>query len=164
MLDVFSAPNPAAVPNHKPLARDCTIGEASRLSGVSSKMIRHYESIGLIRPAARSAANYRVYDPAIVRTLRFIARARGLGFGLDEIGRLIALWEAPARSSAEVKAIALHHLADIEARIAALQGMKQAISALATQCAGDQGPDCAILDKLSGLRPKAASAAKNRQA
>ncbi len=112
-------------------------------------MIRYYESIGLVRPAARTAANYRSYDDAAVQTLRFIARARLLGFSVAEIGRLLALWQDPARSSADVKALALAHAADLETRIAALRSMKDAIEDLAHRCCGDDTPDCLILSELA---------------
>jgi Cu(I)-responsive transcriptional regulator len=127
-----------------------SIGEAAQASGVSAKMIRYYESVGLIRPASRSAANYRSYDRAAIQTLRFIARARSLGFSTDEIARLLALWNQPARNSVDVKALALAHVADLDARIAALQDMKSALERLAARCHGDNGPDCAILDDLAG--------------
>lgn len=127
-----------------------SIGEAARVSGVSAKMIRYYESIGLVRPAARSAANYRHYDQAAVQTLGFIARARLLGFSIAEISQLLALWQEPGRSSADVKALALAHAADLGRRIAALQTMKSAVETLAAGCQGDDRPACPILDDLSG--------------
>jgi MerR family copper efflux transcriptional regulator len=129
---------------------DCSIGRAAEASGVSAKMIRYYESIGLIRPASRSAANYRTYDPAAIQTLRFIARARSLGFSVDEIAQLLALWQEPGRSSADVKALALAHVADLKKRIAALQSIKAVIETLAAHCHGDDRPECPILDELAG--------------
>jgi Cu(I)-responsive transcriptional regulator len=133
-----------------PLLSDCSIGQAAEKSGVSAKMIRYYESIGLVHPAARSAANYRSYDHAAIQTLRFIARARSLGFSIEEISRLLALWLEPERSSADVKALALAHVADLNTRITALQGMKHAIEDLARQCCGDDRPECPIISELSG--------------
>lgn len=136
------------------LEPSCPIGQAARLSGVSAKMIRYYESIGLVRPASRSAANYRSYDRMAIHTLRFIARSRALGFSIDEIARLLALWQDPARNSADAKELALRHVAELEQRIAALQGMKAAVATLAAQCRGDGRSECPILDELSGaLQP-----------
>ena len=134
----------------QPAKGSCSIGQAAEQSGVSAKMIRYYESIGLLRPASRSAANYRSYDHVAIGTLRFTARARRLGFSVSEIARLLALWQEPARSSADVKALALQHVAELEQRIAALQGMREAIADLATRCHGDGRPECPILDELSG--------------
>ena len=113
-------------------------------------MIRYYETIGIVRPVARSAANYRSYDPAAIQTLRFIGRSRALGFSMDMIGRLLALWQDSNRSSAAVKALALQHVAELDERIAALQAMRAAIAHVAEQCHGDHRPDCPILDRLTG--------------
>jgi MerR family transcriptional regulator, copper efflux regulator len=139
-----------------------SIGQAAQESGVSAKMIRYYESIGLIGAAGRSGANYRFYDTASVQTLRFIARARSLGFSIDEIARLLALWREPERNSADVKALALAHVAELDARIAALQEMKQAIEALTEQCHGDERPECPIISDLSGGRRAASDAQRGR--
>lgn len=127
-----------------------TIGEAAALSGVSAKMIRYYESIGLLRPALRTAANYRVYDEEAMRRLRFIGRARELGFSIREIERLIGLWLDPSHRSAEVKALALRHVEELGERIATLQKLKSALEHLAGRCHGDERPDCPILDDLAG--------------
>ena len=129
-----------------------SIGRASKASGMSAKMIRYYESIGLVRPAVRSAANYRHYDAGSVRTLRFVARARGLGFSIEDIGRLLALWQEPERSSADVKRLALQHVAALDRRIEALRSMKTAIERVADQCHGDGRAECPILDELSDDR------------
>ncbi|MGA9869010.1 MAG: Cu(I)-responsive transcriptional regulator [Acetobacteraceae bacterium] len=129
-----------------------TIGQAALASGVSAKMIRYYETIGLIRPASRSAGNYRTYEAADIQTLRFIARARSLGFSVDKITRLLALWREPGRNSADVKAVALRHVADLDERIRALQRMRAAIENLAAHCHGDDRPDCPILDDLAAER------------
>lgn len=145
-----AAPTRADRAQLTPVLSGCSIGEAARASGVSAKMIRYYEAIGMVRPVARSAANYRTYDAVAIQTLRFIGRARRLGFPMDMIGRLLALWQDKARSSADVKALALRHVAELDERIAALQAMKAAIEQVAGQCHGDDRPDCPILDELTG--------------
>jgi Cu(I)-responsive transcriptional regulator len=132
------------------------IGEASRLSGVSPKMIRHYESLGLVPGVPRTDAGYRQYDEDVLHTLRFIRRARDLGFDMKEIAALLQLWRNRRRSSAEVKRIALAHVADLEQRIAAMQAMQRTLKHLAHGCAGDERPDCPILDDLAA-EPAAAS-------
>lgn len=129
------------------------IGAAARASGVSAKMIRYYESIGLIEAAARTAANYRDYDAKDVHALRFVKRARGLGFSLAETQTLLALWRDRARSSGEVKAVALAHVRDLETKIAELQSMARTLKTLAQCCHGDDRPDCPILDDLAGATP-----------
>jgi Cu(I)-responsive transcriptional regulator len=126
------------------------IGGAAKRSGVSAKMIRYYESIGLVIPADRTAGNYRTYDQRAVTRLRFIQRARALGFSTDDIQRLLALWADRSRSSAEVKTLALNHIADLEARIAVLRRMQGALAHLAERCHGDDHPDCPIIDDLAG--------------
>ncbi len=128
------------------------IGEASAASGVSAKMIRHYESIGLLPKVARSDAGYRRYDEPTVHTLRFIRRARDLGFSIAEIGELLALWRNRRRSSADVKRIALAHAAELQQRIEQMRGMQRTLEHLAHCCAGDERPDCPILDDLAGGR------------
>ncbi len=134
------------------------IGEAARASGVSAKMIRYYESIGLIADAARTEAGYRTYDRNDVETLRFIRRARDLGFSVDEMTALLALWRDKDRESAEVKRIALDHVADIERRIRELQGMARTLAHLAGHCHGDHRPDCPILEDLAEGGPEDAVA------
>lgn len=129
------------------------IGEAARQSGVSAKMIRHYEAQGLIAPAPRTAAGYRDYGPRDVHILRFIGRARDLGFTLAEIAELLDLWADRDRHSADVKAIAEARLADIRRRIAELQAMADALGQLAACCAGDERPDCPILNDLATGAP-----------
>src|SRR5690606_8028472 len=126
------------------------IGEASALSGVSAKMIRHYESIGLIPPPARSFANYRLYRDADVHRLRLIRRARDLGFPMKQIETLLALWGDPQRSSAEVKRVALEHVGELSERIRQMQAMQRTLEHLAHCCQGDDRPDCPILDDLAG--------------
>jgi len=142
-----SKTNPGAVARTSGAA---TIGRAAAASGVSAKMIRYYESVGLVRPAVRSAANYRAYDDAAIVALRFVARARGLGFALDDIAQLLALWNEPGRNSADVKALALRHVEDLDRRVAAIQAMRTTLVRLAEQCHGDHHPYCAILDGLAG--------------
>ena len=126
------------------------IGEASALTGVSAKMIRHYESIGLVPPASRTFANYRLYSDADLHRLRFIKRSRTLGFSMKQIEQLLGLWSDPGRSSAEVKQLALAHAHDLSQRIAEMQSMQRTLEDLARRCHGDQRPECPILDELSG--------------
>jgi MerR family copper efflux transcriptional regulator len=125
------------------------IGEAAQRSGVSAKMVRHYESLGLLPPVVRTDAGYRQYGDKEVHTLRFIRRARDLGFGMAEIGELLKLWQNRRRASADVKRIALTHIADLDRRIAEMETMKRTLSSLASCCHGDQRPDCPILDELA---------------
>ena len=126
-----------------------SIGEAAKVSGVSAKMIRYYESIGLIAAPRRSAAGYRFNDERDVQTLRFVRRARDLGFQVEDIGKLLELWRDGARSSADVKRLAEHHIAELEGKIAALQAMQRTLEQLACACHGDERPDCPILEDLS---------------
>jgi len=126
------------------------IGQASRKSGVSAKMIRYYEQIGLIDPPPRTGSNYRVYGPDEVHVLRFIKRARTLGFSVEETSALLGLWRDRSRASAEVREIAIGHIAALETRIAELQGMAKTLKHLVHCCAGDNRPDCPILDDLAG--------------
>jgi len=124
------------------------IGEAAARSGVSAKMIRHYEAIGLIG-AARSANGYRVYAERDVAVLRFIRHARDLGFPLEDVRRLLALWRDRNRASAEVKRLALAHVAALETKAESLRSMAASLRHLATHCHGDERPDCPILDDLA---------------
>ena len=125
------------------------IGAAARASGVSAKMVRHYESLGLLGTVARTDGGYRQYGEADIHTLRFIKRARDLGFGMDAIGELVGLWHDRRRSSASVRQIAQMHVAELETRIAALQSMQQTLAHLVHCCHGDARPDCPILDDLA---------------
>ncbi len=128
------------------------IGEASKQSAVSAKMIRHYESLGLLPEVPRSASGYRQYDETTVHTLRFIRRARDLGFGLPEIETLLGLWRNRRRSSKDVKRIALTHAEDLQRRIDEMRAMQRTLHELARCCHGDERPDCPILDDLAGGR------------
>lgn len=130
------------------------IGSASALSGVSAKMIRYYEAIGLIRSAARRENSYRDYSERDIHELRFIGRARALGFSIEAIGRLLALWRDGSRPSHEVRAIAAEHIATLEARIADLQAMAGVLKGLVRTCRGDHRPDCPILADLSSSGPR----------
>ncbi|MBK1690073.1 Cu(I)-responsive transcriptional regulator [Rubrivivax gelatinosus] len=129
------------------------IGQASAASGVSAKMIRHYERIGLLPEAARSAAGYRRYDERDVHTLRFVRHARDLGFPLERIRELIGLWHDRERPSRQVKALAREHLAAVDAKLAELQAVKSTLERLVQCCHGDERPDCPILETLAGGRP-----------
>jgi MerR family transcriptional regulator, copper efflux regulator len=125
------------------------IGEAAQLSDVSAKMIRHYESIGLIPAAGRTFAGYRIYSDADVHRLRFIKRSRNLGFSIKQIETLLGLWNDRARASAEVRELALAHAAELGDKISALQAMQRTLQDLARRCHGDGRPDCPILDDLA---------------
>ena len=126
-----------------------TIGEASTASGVSAKMIRHYEQIKLIKPAHRSYSNYRIYSTDEVYTLAFIKRARLLGFTTRQIGTLLSLWQNQSRSSAEVKKLAMAHANELENKIREMQTMRDQLMVLANSCHGDDRPGCPILEGLA---------------
>ncbi len=128
-----------------------TIRDASMATGVSAKMIRHYESIGLITAPARTENRYRHYSERDLHELSFIRRARDLGFPIEDIRHLLALWRDKSRSSAEVKAIAQKHVKVLEEKAAALQAMSRTLTHLARNCHGDDRPDCPILDALDTL-------------
>jgi Cu(I)-responsive transcriptional regulator len=125
------------------------IGRASKASGVSVKMIRHYETIGLLPNVARTFANYRVYSPNDVHTLRFIKRARTLGFSMNDIQELVNLWRNKSRSSAAVKKVAGKHIDDLKGKMAELKSMVDTLEHLARHCHGDHRPECPILEDLS---------------
>jgi len=125
------------------------IGEAAKGSGVSQRMIRHYEAIGLIPKAARRDSGYRDYDDKNVHTLLFIRRARDLGFSIEEIGRLLALWQDRSRTSADVKALATVRAKELRRKEDELRAMRQALEELARNCHGDDRPDCPILEDLA---------------
>ena len=125
------------------------IGQAAALTGVSAKMIRHYEAIGLVAPAARTFANYRLYGEADLHRLRFIRRARSLGFSIKQIEALLSLWDDRSRASADVKRLAKAHAAELAQRIEEMQAMQRTLETLARRCHGDNRPDCPILDDLA---------------
>ncbi|WP_207005632.1 Cu(I)-responsive transcriptional regulator [Trinickia mobilis] len=125
------------------------IGDAARASGVTAKMIRYYESVGLLAPKARTESGYRIYGTDEIHTLRFIRQARRLGFLVEDIRKLLALWQDRTRASAEVKAIALEHVAELERRITELTDMRDTLAHLARHCHGDSRPDCPILEQLA---------------
>ena len=125
------------------------IGAAAKASGVSAKMIRYYESIGLIGAARRTESGYRTYGEEDLRTLVFIRHARELGFSLAEVTRLLALWRDSGRASADVKRLALAHIEEIDRKIAHMAAMRDTLLKLADCCQGDGHPDCSILDALS---------------
>jgi MerR family copper efflux transcriptional regulator len=133
-----------------------TIKEAATASGVSAKMIRHYESIGLISAPARGENRYRHYNANDVHALGFIRRARDLGFSIEEIRQLLALWRDRGRPSSEVKAIALRHIAELDQKAAALAQMSRTLKHLASTCHGNDRPECPILDALEPARKAAA--------
>lgn len=125
------------------------IGEAARRSGVSAKMVRYYEGIGLIAPASRTGSGYRSYTPADVHVLQFIRRARDFGMPIDRVKQLLALWGDDHRASRDVKALALRHVAELRAKVAELGAMADALQDLADQCDGDGRPDCPILKDIT---------------
>jgi MerR family copper efflux transcriptional regulator len=129
------------------------IGEAARLSGVSAKMVRHYESLGLLGRVVRTDSGYRQYSEAEVHTLRFIRRSRDLGFSMSEIAELVGLWQNRRRASANVRRIAQKHADDLAERIAAMQEMQRTLAYLVHCCHGDERPDCHILDDLARQAP-----------
>ncbi len=128
------------------------IGEAAKRTGVSAKMIRHYEAIGLLPAADRTFAGYRIYDAADLHRIRFIRRARGLGFAMKDIATLLGLWDDRTRASAEVKTLALAHVAELDAKIAEMDAMRRTLRDLAERCAGDDRPQCPILEDLADGR------------
>lgn len=127
-----------------------SIGEAAQRCGVSAKMIRHYESLGLLASVARQSNGYRQYNDRDIHTLQFIKRARDLGFSMAEIAELVSLWLNRRRASASVKRIAQAHADDLSRRIGEMQAMQQALTNLIHCCHGDQRPDCPILEDLAG--------------
>ncbi len=130
------------------------IGEVSKSSGVSAKMIRYYERIGLIRAAGRTGAGYRTYDDGDVHTLQFVHRARDLGFPLDAIRQLLTLWQDRSRTSQDVKRIALETVTELRRKMAELEAMAQSLEHLSVHCTGDERPDCPIIDDLADRGPR----------
>ncbi len=131
----------------------CTIGEAAKASGVSEKMIRHYEAIGLLRPV-REANGYRRYGEGEIAVLRFIRHARDLAFPLEDVRKLLALWRDRGRASADVKRVATEHVAELEAKILELTAMRNTLQELADACHGDHRPECPILRGLETGGPQ----------
>ena len=125
------------------------IGQAAERAGVSARMGRHYEGLGLLAGVARTDSGYRQYTEADVHSLRFIRRARDLGFSMDEIAQLLGLWQDKARASSQVKQIAQKHIDNLAERIAAMQAMQRSLQTLVGCCHGDERPDCPILDDLA---------------
>lgn len=144
-LPTAAAPREAAPEVSWPV----TIGVAAQRSGVSAKMLRHYESLGLLSTVARTDSGYRLYTPADVSSLQFIKRGRDLGFSMAEIAELVSLWHNRRRASASVKRIAQKHVDELSQRIAAMQAMQRTLSGLLSHCHGDERPDCPILDDLA---------------
>jgi Cu(I)-responsive transcriptional regulator len=131
------------------------IGEAADAAGVSAKMIRHYEQIGLVPEAARTDSGYRQYTERDVSLLRFIRQSRRLGFSMEQIADLLGLWSNDRRASREVKALAQAHLDALEEKMREMAKMQQALKKLVTSCHGDDDPHCAILDELAVSSPNA---------
>ncbi|WP_111413838.1 Cu(I)-responsive transcriptional regulator [Billgrantia lactosivorans] len=125
------------------------IGQAAKASGISEKMIRYYESIGLIAPVRRTASGYRIFSEQDVHALRFISRARDLGFSVEQMGNLLALWQDRHRASADVKAVAQAHIEELDDKIEKLQGMRRTLEHLVKHCHGDERPECPILGDLA---------------
>jgi Cu(I)-responsive transcriptional regulator len=125
------------------------IGQAAAAAGVSAKMVRHYEDIGLIPKAKRTFSGYRTYSDREIHVLRFIRQARSLGFSIKQIGELLGLWQDRRRPSSKVKKLALEHIQELEGKIAEMRAMKATLERLASHCHGDDRPDCPILDELA---------------
>jgi MerR family transcriptional regulator, copper efflux regulator len=136
------------------LAWPVNIGQAAQLSGVSAKMLRHYEQLGLLGGVARTGSGYRQYSQTDVHNLRFIKRSRDLGFSMAEIAQLLGLWHNRRRTSASVRRIAQQHAKDLGERIEAMQAMQRSLAQLMSCCHGDERPDCPILDDLAGIRAR----------
>ena len=139
------------------------IGEAARASGVSAKMIRYYEETGLIPPAGRTGSGYRTYGPKEVQVLRFVRRARDLGFPMEKVADLLALWRDRSRASADVRQLAEAQVEALESRIREMREMKATLENLVHACAGDDRPDCPILDDLGGQRSATHCATKTNE-
>ena len=149
---------PEAAPGHRPATSwPVNIGTVAGMTGVSAKMVRHYESLGLLPRITRTDSGYRQYSEADVHTLRFIKRSRDLGFSMAEIAELVALWQNRRRTSASVKRIAQQHVDELAQRIEAMQDMQRSLSQLLHHCHGDDRPECPILDDLASQRHGMAS-------
>ena len=126
------------------------IGQAAKTSGLTAKMLRYYERIGLLAPAGRTDSGYRQYGAEDLRVLAFVRRSRELGFSLEEIRQLLSLWQDRQRASADVKALAKRHIAELDQKIAELTRLRSTLGELVSCCHGDASPDCPILDSLGG--------------
>ncbi|MGM9488034.1 Cu(I)-responsive transcriptional regulator [Ideonella sp. YS5] len=135
------------------------IGQAAKASGVSAKMIRHYESVGLFPEATRTESGYRQYTDSEVNTLRFIRQSRDLGFSIEQIRELLGLWQNRRRSSRQVRALAQAHIEELDAKLKELQAMKATLEHLVHCCHGDDRPDCPIIESLESRQPVVAEAA-----
>jgi Cu(I)-responsive transcriptional regulator len=133
---------------------DLAIGQLAKHTGVSAKTIRYYEETGLLPPAERASNGYRVYGERAVHVLRFIKRARDLGFSMDEVASLLALWGDEERASADVRALAMRHLESVETKIRDLKILRKTMRKLVDSCHGDERADCSILDELASLQGK----------
>jgi MerR family copper efflux transcriptional regulator len=129
------------------------IGEAAKRAGLNSRTIRFYESIGLVAAPDRASSNYRDYSDKDVHRLRFVAAARALGFSVEEIRQLLALYDDRERSSSDVKQLVIHHVGEIDRKMQELSAMRRTLMHLAERCHGDERPDCPILDELSSGKP-----------
>jgi MerR family transcriptional regulator, copper efflux regulator len=139
------------------------IGQASKASSVNAKMIRYYESIGLVPKASRTEGGYRDYAPQDIHRLRFIRRARDLGFSIDQVRELLKLWSDQKRSSANVRAVALEHIAELERRATQLKDMIKTLKHLVDACEGDDRPDCPIIEELEAGAKRACHDGKQRK-
>ena len=137
----------------KTIAEGMNIGEAAEKAGVTPKMVRHYESLGLLPKVHRTESGYRVYGEPEVHTLRFIKRSRDLGFSIPEISELVKLWQDRRRPSSSVKKVAAAHLAELDRKLAEMQSMRKTLSHLVHCCQGDERPECPILEDLGQAPP-----------
>jgi Cu(I)-responsive transcriptional regulator len=145
----------------KTIAEGMNIGEASGKAGVTPKMVRHYESLGLLPKVHRTESGYRIYTNSEVHTLRFIKRSRDLGFSIAEISELVKLWQDRRRPSSSVKKVASAHLAELDRKIKEMESMRKTLAHLIHCCQGDHRPDCPILQDLEGAAPPAPARARN---
>ena len=143
--------------------RPLTIGEAARSAGISARMVRHYESLGLLSAVARTDSGYRQYTEADVHALHFIRRSRDLGFSMEEIAELLGLWHDRSRASSQVKRIAQAHIDDLSERIAQMQAMQRSLQTLVSCCKGNDRPDCPILDDLAAGQAEQNAAKASRK-
>ena len=143
------APTPGKPAEPRATTWPVPIGVAARRAGISARMVRHYESLGLVKGVARTDSGYRQYTEADVHALHFIRRSRDLGFSMEEIAELLGLWHDRSRASSQVKSIAQAHIADLATRIADMQAMQRSLQTLVSCCQGNDRPDCPILDDLA---------------